>query len=354
MNRFKLFLPIHRARTVAAFLLVACFALAGTSAVAQFSGPTQLTFVNGWTDAPFGTSHAMVQKALGIVQFRGAIAGGTSSAAFTLPTALRPSATVYIPVDLCNANKGRLIVQSSGVVSVQAEKAFSDAQCFTSLDGASFAPGTAGFTPLTLINGWTGAPFGTAAPAAKVIGSRVHFRGAIATSGTTPQPFTMPSGMHPATDVYIEVDLCNANKGRLHITSTGAVDVEAEGGTFSNAQCFTSLDGAWYAFNTSNFTALTLKNGWTNAPFSTSHAEVTNLYGTVYLKGAIGSGASSQPFTLSTRYRPLTNVYVPVDLCNANKGRLFIQNTGAVTIQAESAFSDAQCFASLDGVSFTQ
>src|SRR5262249_18146777 len=162
--------------------------------VAQFAGPTQLSLVNGWTDAPFGTSHAMVQEALGIVQFRGAIAGGTNNVAFTLPAALRPANIVYIPVDLCNAHKGRLIIQTNGVVIVQAEKQFADAQCFTSLDGASFEPRPTGFTNLGLINGWTGAPFGTATPAAKVIGQRVHFRGAIATSGTNPSPFTMPAG----------------------------------------------------------------------------------------------------------------------------------------------------------------
>ena len=164
----------------------------------------------------------------------------------------------------------------------------------------------------------------------------------------------MPTGFRPATEVYVEVHLCNANKGRLHIMPTGVVDVEAENGTFSNAQCFTSLDGAWYAFNTNNFTPLTPKNGWTNSPFLTSSAEAFNAYGTVYLKGAIGSGTSAQAFTLSTRFRPVTNVYIPVDLCNSNKGRLFIQTSGAVSVQAEDTFSDAQCFTSLDGVSFVQ
>jgi hypothetical protein len=37
-----------------------------------------------------------------------------------------------------------------------------------------------------------------------------------------------------------------------------------------------------------------------------------------------------------------------------NKGRLFIQTNGSVTVQAETAFSDAQCFTSLEGVSFVQ
>ncbi len=63
---------------------------------------------------------------------------GTVRVPFTLPAALRPTHVIYVPVDLCNANKGRLYIQPSGVVTVQVETAFSNAQCFTSLDGVSF------------------------------------------------------------------------------------------------------------------------------------------------------------------------------------------------------------------------
>jgi len=91
MTRFELFRQVHQilrsafSLPLGAVLLVASFTLASTSAVAQFAGPTQLSFVNGWSDAPFGTSHATVEEVNGIVQFRGAIAGGTSNVAFTLP-----------------------------------------------------------------------------------------------------------------------------------------------------------------------------------------------------------------------------------------------------------------------------
>jgi len=360
MTRFELFRQVHRivgsafSLPLAAVLLVVSFTLASTSAVAQFAGPTQLSFVNGWSDAPFSTSHATVEEVNGIVQFRGAISGGTGAVAFTLPAGLWPATTVYVPVDLCNANKGRLIIQTTGVVSIQAEKLFSDAQCFTSLDGASFAPQATSFTSLTVMNGWTNAPFGTSNAAVRKISGIVHFKGAIATSGTNTVPFTLPVGFRPATDVYVTVDLCNANKGRLHITPTGVVDVEAET-AFSNAQCFTSLDGAWFAPTASGFASLQLINGWTNAPFATSNAQAENKYGIVYFKGAIATtGTNSQPFTLPARFRPVTNVYIPVDLCGANKGRLLIQTSGVVTVQAEKAFSDAQCFTSLDGASFVQ
>jgi hypothetical protein len=47
-------------------------------------------------------------------------------------------------------------------------------------------------------------------------------------------------------------------------------------------------------------------------------------------------------------------VYVPVDLCDATNGRLLIETNGTVIVQADTVFSNAQCFTSLDGVSFVQ
>jgi hypothetical protein len=103
------------------------------------------------------------------------------------------------------------------------------------------------FTPLTLQNGWTNAPFSTSAAEVATVSGIVQLKGAIATGGTNPVPFTLPSAYRPATEVYVPVDLCNATNGRLDIAPSGVVTVEAEGGTFSNAACFTSLDGASFA-----------------------------------------------------------------------------------------------------------
>jgi hypothetical protein len=313
-----------------------------------------LVLQNGWGDAGFTTSHAMVQESNGIVQFRGSIEGGTTSLAFTLPPALTPTTNVFIPVDMCNATKGRLLIQPTGAVSVQAESTFTNAQCFTSLDGAQFSLNATGYTNLTLLNGWTGAPFGTSAPAIRVIAGGVHLKGAMATTGTNAVAFNVPASARPLTDVYVPIDLCNATNGRLHITPAGVVSVQAET-SFSNAQCFTSLDGVWYGPTPTGYSALTLINGWTNAPFTTSNAAAANAWGAVYFKGAIATtGTNSQPFLLGPRFRPITNVYVNIDLCNATKGRLIIQTNGVVTVQAETSFSNAQCFTSLDGVSFVQ
>ena len=94
--------------------------------------------------------------------------------------------------------------------------------------------------------------------------------------------------------------------------------------------------GAAQAKHVNALTQLTLKNGWTNAPFATSNAAVRNINGVVHFKGAIAtSGTNTVPFTLPANFRPGTNVFVPVDLCNATNGRLFIQHNGVVSVEAE-------------------
>jgi hypothetical protein len=222
---------------------------ATTAPHALATGWTPLTLQNGWTNSPFGTSAAAVRTISGIVHLKGAIATtGTNPVPFTLPAGFRPAHVVFVAVDLCNATHGVLQIEPAGVVTVQAEGgAFSNAACFTSLDGASFAKSASSFTPLTLQNGWFNSPFGTSAPAVRTISGIVHLKGAIATSGTNPVPFTLPAAFRPASVVFVPVDLCTATNGRLQIEPTGVVTVEAEGGAFSNAACFTSLDGASFA-----------------------------------------------------------------------------------------------------------
>jgi hypothetical protein len=154
-------------------------------------------------------------------------------------------------------------------------------------------------------------------------------------------------------NVYVPVDLCNATKGRLQIAPSGVVTVVAEGGAFADAQCFTSLEGASFVQSPSAPTSLTLQNGWTNAPFATRNATAESSLGIVRLAGAIAtSGTSSIAFTLPSELAPRANAYVSVDLCGGAKGRLFIDTNGVVSVQAQGAFSAAQCFTSLEGVSF--
>lgn len=310
-----------------------------------------LALQNGWTHAPFSTRNAGLSISSGVVHLKGAIAGGTSAVVFTLPSGFRPAANTYVPVDLCNAAKGRLVIQPSGVVSVQTAGPFSDAQCFTSLEGASFIVSAIAASPLTLLNGWTGAPFGTSSPAVELLDGIVRFRGAIA-GGTSTAMFTLPAAFRPATNVYVPINLCNAAKGRLFIEPSGDVSVHAAT-SFTDAQCFTSLDGAVFAQTGAGFSPLSLANGWSHAPFGTASAAAAAIGGIVQLKGAMANGTSAAAFTLPAGLRPPTTTYVPVDLCNAAKGRLIIQPSGDVSVQASAAFSDAQCFTSLEGASFS-
>jgi hypothetical protein len=334
----------------AAFATLA-LAVEAPEASAQTLPPqVTLTLINGWVGAPFGTRLAKVELLSGVVRLKGAIANGSASTAFVLPAGYRPATNVYVPVDMCNATNGRLFIQPNGTVSVQAETSFSNAQCFTSLDGASFDKNTTIFTPLALVNGWSGAPFGAAPATFRGISGYVQFKGAIA-GGTSSQAFTLPVGSRPGKSVYVPIDLCNATNGRLIIQPTGVVTVQAET-SFSNAQCFTSLDGASFPPSAAGATLLTPINGWTNGPFSTRNVGVRNISGVVHFTGSIGTtGSNPVPFILPTGFRPGKNVYIKVDLCNATNGRLFIQPNGVVTVQAAS-FANAQCFTSLEGASF--
>jgi hypothetical protein len=313
-----------------------------------------LALINGWTGGPFGTSAAMVESVNNIIRFKGAIrTAGANPTPFILPLGYRPATSVYVPVDMCNATNGRLFIQPNGVVTVQAETSFSNAQCFTSLDGAQFARNAVGYTNLALVNGWTNAPFGTSNSAVQNFLGTLQFKGAVA-GGTSASVSTLPAILRPVHNVYVPIDLCNATNGRLIFQPSGAVLVQAEK-TFSNAQCFTSLDGAMFVRNTAGFTPLTLLNGWVNAPFSTGITAFRNVSGTVFFTGAMATaGTNSHPFILPASVRPTKNVYVKVDLCNATNGRLFIQPSGVVTVQAETLFSNAQCFTSLEGASFVR
>jgi hypothetical protein len=233
------------------FTNAACVtSLDGVSFARSAASFTKLKLSNGWLNSPFGTSAAAARVIAGTVHLKGAIfTHGTNAVAFTLPKGFRPAENVSVPVDLCNAVKGRLKVTPNGVASVHSESSFSAATCFTSLDGVTFATSATSFTALSLENGWQPNGPTTFKPAARAASGIVQFEGAIRNvGGNLNLPlFTLPKALRPAKLVYIEVDLCNANNGRLYIQANGAVYVYAEGGKLKNAKCFTSLDGAWFA-----------------------------------------------------------------------------------------------------------
>jgi hypothetical protein len=168
--------------------------------------------------------------------------------------------------------------------------------------------------------------------------------------------FTVPAAFRPSTTVYVSVDMFLSAPGRIVIQPSGAASVYAPI-TSTDATSFTSLEGVWYPLTGSGFTAITPGTGWSNAPFSTRNLAASASGGIVRLQGAINGGTSLSLFTLPAGMRPATAVYTPVGLCNAKKGRLYIQPSGAVNLNIYSGtgggtMDDATCFTSLEGVSF--
>ena len=221
---------------------------------------------------------------------------------------------------------------------------------------AQSATTTPAFTPLTLVHGWANYKNGTASAAVASVNGIVHLKGGIKTAGTNPVPFTLPAGDRPAHEVYVPVDVCNGDNGRLDITPSGVVTVEAEEGVWANAKCLTSLDGVSFARSASSFTPLTLENGWTSTGLASAPPAVRVISGVVHLEGDMYSnGINPVPFTLPAAFRPAHNVAVKVALCGNDSGTLIIGPGGEATVQAEGGnWSDAQCQTSVDGVWFAR
>jgi hypothetical protein len=323
-------------------------------------GETNLTLINGWHVYPAPVSVPSVTLANGIVRLEGAIqtaASNTNAEPFVLPVGFRPAKTVFVPVDTSHADNGRLVIEPNGAVFVGAQEGqYSNAQAFTSLEGVAFALNGAGATPLTLMNGWTNGPYGAANASVRSVGGIVYLAGAIA-NGSNKVVFKLPANFAPASFVLVPVDLCNSTNGRLDISSTGTVEVIAEGNAFSNAQCFTSLDGVSFARTAAGSTPLTLINGWTPAYATGTASPSVYMYGgVIHLEGAMATyGTNPAAFVLPSGFRPTALVSVKADLCGAHNGQLFIETNGTVQVEAEgNQFSNAQCFTSLDGASFAQ
>jgi hypothetical protein len=101
---------------------------------------------------------------------------------------------------------------------------------------------------------------------------------------------------------------------------------------------------------------LTLVNGWVNYGFDTAKASAASINGIVHLKGEIKTtGFNRTAFTLPPGFRPAHVVNVKVDLCGTHNGALYVTTDGEAAVQAFGAnWANAQCFTSLDGVSFAR
>jgi hypothetical protein len=102
---------------------------------------------------------------------------------------------------------------------------------------------------------------------------------------------------------------------------------------------------------------LTLLNGWQRYSPQTGTPNVAiDKYNVVHFRGAItqSNGSTSTAFVLPLKYRPNRIVYTPVTMLNGAFGRLIIETNGTVSVQAAGAYSGAQQFTSLEGVTFSK
>jgi hypothetical protein len=316
---------------------------------------TKLSLLNNWRPAAFD-GHFPASTLIGTtVYLRGAVEGGTSATLFQLPAAHKPSGTVYLPVYLVGGRKGRLTIQPDGTVSVYSPTgSLQNPTAFTSLDGVSFALSSAGRTTITPRNGWTTAGFGARVVSVNDDNGFVRFQGAVSTTSTNTnmQPFVLPAGFCPSTDVYVPLDLYGGAKGRAYITPACTVTIypEAAGTT---AQSFTSFEGAFFAKGSSGGSDVSLANGWYGAPYSTTAPKVRNSAGVVTFKGAIAtSGTNTQAFLLPEKFRPAGPTWIEADLCSGAQGGIYVGPDGWVYVLAEKNNSSAFCFTSLEGVQF--
>jgi hypothetical protein len=312
--------------------------------------------LNGWTAAAFGANYPGATKVGGIVTLRGAIANGTAQQPFTLPSKYWPSGRVYVPVATTNNSIGRLVIETNGVVNIECEGGGGFCQnsaFFTSLDGVSYAQDSGSSTALTLQNGWTTAPFGNRAPAVKIVNGQVHFIGAMSTSGTNTLAFRLPLGFRPTVAEWLPIGLCNSAKGRLNIATNGDTTIQVEsGGSWSSAQCFTSLEGASFSLNASSGTLMTLQNGWVGGSFGAGQVRVSNDNGVIRFRGAVSGGTATKIMTLPAQFRPATNVWLYADSFAAKRNRLLVTPDGSVSVDPAGLLADAQSFLSLEGAEF--
>ena len=218
--------------------------LDGVSFAENANGTTALTLQNGWVNANFFNRAAAAKLVDGFVRFQGAIAVGTTANAFVLPAAFRPTVPVWVPVGLCNAAKGRMNIATSGQVSIQAENNnFAAAQCFTSLEGASFpVPPFTGSRGAALQNGWTHGAFGAGSVRYRNDGGIVRLQGGTS-GGTNAFITTLDAAFRPATNVWIYADAFAAKRVRLKIQPDGGVLVDPAS-QLTDASGFLSFDGA--------------------------------------------------------------------------------------------------------------
>lgn len=340
-------------------------------------GWTTLALSPGW-QAAGGSFHApAVGKVNGVVVFRGAFKASTpnpSVAAFTLPTAFRPSdengfagaTSVQVKVVLSAGKGGTLTYEflgpDAGKMKISqdgfANAVSSEAKTLTSLDGASFdlTVGTVVSSP-----GWQGVygfragANGNPAGFVKMVDGFVRFQGFL--QETVPETFNnfmftiADPNMRPGQTVWTYADI----GGIGHAHSWSQITIYSDGQVWIDGNdplTWTggvSLEGVSFSRTLTGNQVLPMSNNWTH--YSARQARVGKYGDVVRFQGAIKNGTSTTIGTLPTTMRPTKTVQLPT-VVNATTGVITINSSGVMTITNPGGLPNATLFTSLDGVSF--
>jgi hypothetical protein len=105
------------------------------------------------------------------------------------------------------------------------------------------------------------------------------------------------------------------------------------------------------------FKSLKLINGWHVYGGQRTPSAAIDSNGIVHLKGAIHTGGTNHSaFFLPAGMSPSNLIYITVDICDGYTGRLDITTDGKAYVETPTGFlfGKAQCFTSLEGVSFVR
>ena len=179
--------------------------------------------------------------------------------------------------------------------------------------------------------------------------------GAVTASRINPAGLIVPGAQHASSaDSATNAAHATSADSASHATTAGTAGHATTADSATNA----ATAGLATAVPPLTFTPLSLQNGWTGGPFSTrTPAVARDVEGIVHLEGALAQAGTfnGAAFVLPAAERPGADAYLQVDMCNATSGRIYINaSSGQVDIEVGGATTtgDAQCFTSLEGVTF--
>jgi len=271
---------------------------------------TPLFLQGNWTDySPPFTSAAYTKTAAGLVVLKGLVKSG-SGVIGTLPVGYRPAGNIMFE-NSSNGSAGRVDVQSNGTINL-----VTGTNGWFSLDGVTFMPSSATFTPAVFANSWgnyspaSGDPNWQQAGYLLDSAGRVQLTGLVRAGTTTSETtmITLPAGYLPP-DYHLVVNNITGAMGSFGIHQT--LGVTARGYSSNN---YHSLQAMYYPAGratgttcTTQWCNLTLQNSWVAyAGGFTTPQYTKSSDGLVMIKGLVrtGSSATAVIATLPVGYCP--------------------------------------------------